>query len=139
MSELYEAIKKDFNLEAVNSHEMAPLMLAYIGDAVYEVIVRTMVISKGNRQSSKLHKDSTHLVNAATQAQFAESLMEHLTDEELTVYKRGRNANSHNKAKNASTGDYRKATGFEALIGFLFLEGKTDRIHELLNKVITNE
>lgn len=139
MSELYDIIRKDFNLCDVNPYEMAPLMLAYIGDAVYEVIVRTIVISKGNRQSSKLHKDSTSLVNAAVQAEFAERLMDSLTDEELTVYKRGRNANSHNKAKNATTGDYRKATGFEALIGFLFLQGRTERIHELLNKVIVNE
>lgn len=118
-------------------NEVAPLILAYLGDSVYEVVVRMLEASKGNRPIVKIHKDSIKLVNAATQAEFADALQDELTEEELSIYKRGRNAKSATSAKNASIGDYRKATGFEALIGYLYLADKEDRILELIKLAIS--
>ena len=121
-------------LEALVPNEVAPLILAYIGDAVYDVIVRTLEISKGNRQVNKINKDSIKLVNAKAQADMIDILEEKLTEEELTIYKRGRNAKANTSAKNASIRDYRKATGFEALIGYLYLSHKEDRMLELVKE-----
>lgn len=133
---LLDSIKSQFGCDDLVPNEVAPLILAYIGDAYYEVIVRTIEISKGNRQVNKLHRDSVKLVNAATQAALAEALQPLMTEEELNIYKRGRNAKANTSAKNASIGDYRKATGFEALIGFLYLSGCENRALELIKKGI---
>ena len=110
----------------------SPLTLAYIGDAVYEVVIRTLVISDGNTQVSKLHKRASYYVKANTQAELIKLLMEELTEEELHYYKRGRNAKSYTSAKNASIGDYRMATGFEALVGYLYLTNQSTRMIELV-------
>lgn len=110
----------------------SPLTLAYIGDAVYDLIVRTVVVERGNKAANLLHRDTVKYVNAGTQARIIEGLQEQLTPEELAVYKRGRNAKSNTSAKNASITDYRKATGFEALIGYLYLADDFDRILELV-------
>jgi len=110
----------------------SPLTLAFLGDAVYELIIRTMVVTKANTNPNQLNKQSSGLVKAATQAEMMHVMMEHLTDEELAVYKRGRNAHSATKAKNATVVDYRVATGFEALMGFLYLQGKLTRIIDLV-------
>lgn len=134
MDELYLTIKEQYNLDSVNPGELAPLILAHIGDAIYEVVIRTMVLSKGNRQIEKVHKETIKYVNAKTQAEMADKMMPHMTDEELDIYKRGRNAKSSTKAKNASIADYRKATGFEALMGFLYLKGETKRMLELIEE-----
>lgn len=127
-----DLIKEAYDLDTLTPNEVAPLILAYIGDAVYEVIVRTIEISKGNRQVNKINKDSTKLVNAKAQAAMIDILEDKLSEEELTIYKRGRNAKANTSAKNASIRDYRKATGFEALIGFLFLSHREDRMLELV-------
>lgn len=127
-----DLIKEAYDLDTLTPNEVAPLILAYIGDAVYEVIVRTIEISKGNRQVNKINKDSTKLVNAKAQAAMIDILEDKLTEEELTIYKRGRNAKANTSAKNASIRDYRKATGFEALIGYLFLSHREDRMLELV-------
>ncbi len=111
--------------------QYSPLVLAYLGDAVYELMIREHIVRQANRQVSKLHHEATQYVNAAAQAQLAERILERLTEEELAVYRRGRNATSHTVPKNQETGDYRKATGLEALIGWLYLKGDTDRIFEL--------
>ncbi len=129
-----DKIKESMELEALVPNEVAPLILAYIGDAVYDVIVRTLEISKGNRQVNKINKDSIKLVNAKAQADMIDILEEKLTEEELTIYKRGRNAKANTSAKNASIRDYRKATGFEALIGYLYLSHKEDRMLELVKE-----
>lgn len=121
-------------LEDLVPNEVAPLILAYIGDAVYDVIVRTLEISKGNRQVNKINKDSIKLVNAKAQADMIDYLEEKLTDNELAIYKRGRNAKANTSAKNASIRDYRKATGFEALIGYLYLSHQEDRMLELVKE-----
>ena len=107
------------------------LALAYIGDAVYELMIRKMVLAEGNRQVNKLHRESTSYVNAAAQAKLIESVLDELTDDEMAIYKRGRNAVSHTTPKNQSVADYRKATGFEALVGYLHLSGDDERIREL--------
>jgi len=132
--ELYSCIKDTYGLSDVNPNEVAPLMLAHIGDAIYEVVIRTMVLSKGNRAIEKVHKDATKLVNAGTQAEMADRLLPILTEEENDIYRRGRNAKSNTKAKNASTSDYRKATGFEALMGYLYLNNQTERMLYLIEE-----
>ncbi len=136
MNELFELISKKENLPEVIPGEVAPLMLAHVGDAIHEVVIRSIVLSKGNRQIEKVHKNTTRYVNAGAQAAMADILMEDLTEEELDIYKRGRNAKAYTKAKNASIGDYRKATGFEALMGYLYLSGKTERMVDLLHIAI---
>jgi len=129
---LLELIQSQFECDDLVPNEVAPLILAYIGDAYYEIVVRTIEISKGNRQVAKLHRDSVRLVNAKTQADMADVLWDIMSEEEQTMYKRGRNAKAHTSAKNASIGDYRKATGFEALIGFLYLSEREERAIELI-------
>ena len=111
--------------------QYSPLALAYIGDAVYDLIIRDKVVRKGSRQVQKLHRETIHYVNAGAQSELILRLLDSLTPEETAVYKRGRNAVSHTVPKNQDVGDYRRATGFEALLGWLFLEGQYDRILEL--------
>ena len=111
----------------------SPLVLAFLGDAVYELIIRSMLVNKANKPVNKLNKESSSLANAKTQARFAQILSEHLSEEELRIYKRGRNTTSHSVPKNASISDYRQATGFEALLGYLYLQDKLDRIMELVD------
>lgn len=136
--DLYSSIKETYGLAEVNPAEVAPLILAHVGDAIYEVVVRTVSLSKGNRAIEKVHKDVTGLVNAGMQAAMADALIPILTEEELDIYKRGRNAKSNTKAKNASISDYRKATGFEALMGYLYLKNDTERLLFLINEGIKN-
>ena len=114
--------------------QYSPLALAYLGDAVYELIVRERVLAEGNRQVNKLHKESTKYVNAAAQAELIMSIEDKLTDEERAIYKRGRNANAHAAPKNQDVIAYRKSTGFEALIGWLYLRNDMDRIMELIGE-----
>ena len=134
----FEYLKEKLALKDVVPNEVAPLMLAHIGDAVYEVVIRSLVLSEGNRPIEKVHREATSLVNAGFQAKLADILMPLMTEEELDIYKRGRNAKSNTKAKNASVSDYRKATGFEALVGFLYLCNRNDRMLELIKEGINN-
>ncbi|NLL76545.1 MAG: ribonuclease III [Clostridiales bacterium] len=129
---LIAKLKIEFNCKEVDIKEYSPLALAYIGDSIYDVIVRTVVVERGNRSANNLHKMAVKYVNAATQAAMADALQEYLTEEELAVYKRGRNAKSYTKAKNATMHDYRKATGLEALFGYLYLRDEMDRVIELI-------
>lgn len=129
---IYEIIKSSMGLKQNPIESYSPLTLAYIGDAVYEVVIRTLVISDGNTQVNKLHKRASYYVKANTQAELIKLLMEELTEEELHYYKRGRNAKSYTSAKNASIGDYRMATGFEALVGYLYLTNQSTRMIELV-------
>ena len=138
MDDLYLKIKETYGLSDVKPEEVAPLILAHIGDAVYEVVIRSLVLSEGNRPIEKVHREATSLVNAGFQAKLADILMPLMTEEELDIYKRGRNAKSNTKAKNASVSDYRKATGFEALVGFLYLCNRNDRMLELIKEGINN-
>jgi ribonuclease-3 family protein len=110
----------------------SPLTLAFLGDAVYEIVIRTMVVSKANTSPNQLNRQTSALAKAETQARLAHLLEQDLTEEEMAVWKRGRNARSATKAKNATVIDYRMATGLEALLGYLYLEGQMDRILELM-------
>lgn len=131
--DLYHMTTDFFEIEEVDLATYSPLTLAYIGDAVYEIVIRTIIVTKdGNSQVNKLHKRSSNLVKAETQSKIIKLIMEELTDDEIRIYKRGRNAKSFTSAKNASIGDYRTATGFEALMGYLYMSGKTERMLELV-------
>ena len=129
---LLKQLKKEFECGEVDIRTYSPLTLAYIGDGIYDLIIRTVVVERGNRAAANLHKKSIKFVNAATQAAMIEVIKEELSEEEQSVYRRGRNAKSYTTAKNASIGDYRKATGFEALLGYLYLQDKMDRVIELV-------
>ena len=116
---LIQKIKEGLYLDGLDPKSYSPLSLAYIGDAIYEIVIRTIVMSAGNMSVNKYHKKSSSMVKASAQ-------------EEMAVYKRGRNSKSGSVAKNASMMDYRKATGVEALVGYLYLAGDMDRIIELI-------
>lgn len=136
---LQAAMKQALVLQDVDVCTYSPLVLAYIGDAVYELLIRTRVINQGSMQVNKMHKKSASLVKAETQANLIKVLQEELTQEEHAVYKRGRNAKSVTTAKHATMIDYRMATGFEALVGYLYLTGRMDRllllVHDGLEKI----
>jgi len=112
----------------------SPLTLAYLGDAVYELVVRTALVEKGNCPVNRLNKMASNLVKASAQSQMAARIESELTEEEAAVYRRGRNAHSPTMAKHASMGDYRRATGVEALVGYLYLKGDMARVLELMEK-----
>ena len=125
-------LKEQFDIPDVDVRTYSPLTLAYIGDGIYDLIIRSLVVAKGNTRASELHKRTSQIVKAKTQADMAEILLPMLTEEEADIYRRGRNAKSPTMAKNATMSDYRKATGFEALMGYLYLTGQTDRMLELI-------
>ncbi len=133
MEENLNILKEVSQTEAGDVREYSPLTLAYMGDAVYELLIRTKVVTHGNAPVNKLNKKASQLAKAGAQSAMAEILAEYFTEEELSVYKRGRNAHSYTKAKNATTGDYRRATGFEAVFGYLYLKGDMLRISELFS------
>lgn len=132
MEEILDYLLKPFNIERKEAKEFSPLVLAYIGDAVYELIIRSVLVSMGNRPVNKLNKDATSLVKAGAQSEIVKLISDNLSEEEYTVFKRGRNSSPHTMAKNASMTDYKYATGFEALIGFLYLDNRCDRALELV-------
>lgn len=127
-----QSIRERFGCDDVDIRTYSPLTLAYIGDAVYDQVIRTVVVMRGNRSANSLHKIAIGYVNARVQARLAEALEEELTQEEKGIYHRGRNAKSYTMAKNASVIEYRKATGLEALLGYLYLQDKTDRLLMLI-------
>ena len=114
----------------------SPLTLAYIGDAVYDLIIRTVVVERANRPANDLHRTTVRYVNANAQSRIVEALMDRLTEEEQSVYRRGKNSKPHTTAKNATTADYLKATGFEAVLGYLYLTGNMQRALELVKEGI---
>lgn len=110
----------------------SPLALAYIGDSIFDLMVRTIEVSKTNKQVNKYHRDVSRIVCAPAQDKMIRGICEHLTEEELAVYRRGRNANSYTKAKNASRAEYRNATGFEAVLGYLYLKEDFVRLTDVV-------
>ncbi len=129
LHEMFEQLIQDMPHKA---NTYSPLALAYIGDGVYEMFIRTYVLAKGNAPVNKLHKASRELVRATTQARIYHIVEPMLTEEEQQVLKRGRNAKSISAPKNADITEYRHATGLEALIGYLYIEGNITRIHEII-------
>ena len=124
-------IKEQFGIKDVDIRTYSPLTLAYIGDGIFDIVIRSVVVGKGNTKASQLHKHTSSIVKAHTQAVIIEALEPHLTKEEADIYRRGRNAKSPTMAKNATMADYRKATGLEALMGYLYLSDDFERVVEL--------
>ncbi|SHO47204.1 Mini-ribonuclease 3 [Anaerocolumna xylanovorans] len=129
---LIRIIKETFSLAETDLKTYSPLTLAFIGDVVYDLIIRTLVVEQGNAPVNKLHKRVSSLVKASAQMELYHSIEDMLTEEELSIYKRGRNAKSFTTAKNASITEYRSATGLEALIGYLYLDNRLERVLELI-------
>lgn len=129
---LIEGFKAKMGLQAVHLDSYAPLTLAYIGDSVFDLLVKTYFVEQGDMQVQKYHKLTSSVVKAHAQAEMIHTLEPELTEKEMEIYKRGRNAKSYTKAKNATTIDYRTATGLEALVGYLYLKGDYGRLVELM-------
>ena len=125
-------LKELFHLEDQDLRSYSPLTLAYIGDGVYELIIRTILVKKGSCPVNRLHKKASSLVKAGAQSAIMEVIEEELTPEDLSVYRRGRNAHSPTMAKHATMADYRRATGFEALMGYLYLKEDYTRMLTLV-------
>ena len=133
---ILESIKREFACKETDIRTYSPLTLAYIGDAIYDLVIRTIVVERGNSSANKLHRKTVAYVNAREQARMIDALEEELTEEETAVYHRGRNAKSYTSAKNASIIEYRKATGMEALCGYLYLQGRQERMLYLIREAI---
>ncbi len=129
---LNKYLNEKFGIEGKDIRTYSPLTLAYIGDAIFDVIIRSILVNKGNTAVNKLHKRASDIVKAGTQSAFIKALMDNLTEEEADIYRRGRNSKPHTKAKNATTMDYLDATGFKAVVGYLYLTDHMDRICELV-------
>ena len=121
-----------FHMKEVDLREYSPLTLAYIGDCIYVVIIKSLVVNEGNQSVNVLNKKTSAYVQASTQSKMMRTMQEHLKKEEHAVYKRGRNAKSMSPAKNQSITDYRRATGFEALLGYLYLKKDYKRLLDLV-------
>lgn len=128
------------NLLDINSdlRSLSPLTLAFVGDSVYDLLVRQYLVTLANRPVKELNSMKVTLVNCKSQADSAKAIIESLTDEEMDVYKRGRNAKVNSSSKHSSIIDYHSATGLEALFGYLYLSGDTDRIKELFMLILEN-
>ena len=127
-----DSVDQEFNLPEKDWKLYSPLTLAYIGDAAYEMVVRTIYVKRSNMQTQKLHQKVTSCVKARTQAEMIRLLFPELTEEEAAIYRRGRNSKPHTKAKNASLDEYLEATGFEAVMGYLYLNREFDRMQTLI-------
>ncbi len=125
-------------ISAHQAQQVNSLVLAYVGDAVQSLYVRQKLVLQHDLKAGDLHKLASSVVNAHNQALLADKLFDLFTDEEKSVFLRGRNGKSHHKAKNQSGSDYRKATGFEAVIGYLYLIGNDERIAQLLGEIDEN-
>ena len=125
-------IREQFDIGEVDIRTYSPLTFAYIGDGIYDLVIRSIVVGRGNTRVNELHKRTSYIVKAHTQALMVEKLMPNLTEKEQDIYRGVRNAKSFTMAKNATVADYRKATGFEAMIGYLYLTDDFKRIVELV-------
>lgn len=134
---LLDDIHDFFQISQKEINSYSPLTLAYLGDAVFEIVIRTIIVEKKSGTVKSLHQQSSDLVNAKAQAELMSRIMSTLTEQEISIFKRGRNAKSHSVAKNADIHDYRTATGFEALMGYLYLSGEMERLLELIQQGLT--
>ena len=122
--------------ETLKYYQYSPLALAYVGDSIMDLMVKAHVVSHDNMQVEKYHKIVSGVVCAKNQAAYVDAHIDTFSEEEIDVYKRGRNASVHTKAKNASMAEYKKATGFEAVLGFLYLTGNRERLEEIIKGVL---
>ena len=132
MAESLKELNRLFHLEDKDLRTYSPLTLAYIGDGIYDLVIRTILVKKANCPVNRLHRQASALVKAGAQSKMMEVIEPVLTEEEERVYKRGRNANSPTMAKHATMADYRRATGFEALMGYLYLKEDFGRMLALI-------
>lgn len=126
-------------VQAKNAALVSPLVLAYIGDTVYDLYVRTSLIEKSDLAVRGLHRLSAQRVCAAAQCGAYRRIADELSDEETEIYKRGRNAHMGTVPKNAAIADYRAATGLEALLGYLYLRGEDERLTQIMTKIMEEE
>lgn len=129
---ILSTVNEEFSLKEVRPNEYSPLSLAFIGDSVFDVVIKSIFVEKANCQVNKLQTKTSKIVRATSQALIADALKDVLSEEEANILRRGRNAKPYTKAKNASYGEYCKATGLEALVGYLYLKGETKRLVELI-------
>ncbi|MBR4758943.1 MAG: ribonuclease III [Lachnospiraceae bacterium] len=125
-------IREAFDLPQQDVKSYSPLTLAFLGDNVYDLVVRTVLLQQANRAVNTLNKKKSAVACAEFQAKMADRIMPLLSEEEISVYRRGRNAKSYTTPKHAKIGDYRKATGLEALMGYLYLQGNFERALQLM-------
>lgn len=137
MDESVNRILEAFDIGQQDVQAYSSLTLAYVGDAVYEVLIRTILVSRTRIKPNELHALTTSIVQASAQSTLANQILPLLTQEEEVVYRRGRNAKSGSVAKNARISDYRRATGLESLVGYLYLSGQGDRLLTLLKTGLT--
>ena len=126
------------NFTPAQVNQISNLALAHVGDGAYELMVRSYLACRGDKTVFKLHRDTVELVNASTQAKFAQLLLPHLTEQEQSYYRRGKNAHTHAAPKSASPREYQMATGLETLFGALYLLGDTQRLNELFEIIKEN-
>lgn len=131
-------MEESVKTEQVNAYQYSPLALAYMGDSILDLLVKKYFVTHSNMQPHKYHVEVSKIVKAVNQADYIDQIMEELSEDELDVYKRGRNTNTHSKAKNATMGQYRKATGLEALYGYLYLKGDMERLQYFVNGMINS-
>ncbi len=129
-------MEESIKTEQINAYQYSPLALAYMGDSILDLLVKKYFVTHSNMQPHKYHVEVSKIVKAVNQADYIDRVMEELSEDELDVYKRGRNTNTHSKAKNATMGQYRKATGLEALYGYLYLKGDMDRLQYFVDGMI---
>ena len=135
-----ESIKNVLGLKEISPAQLSPLVLAYIGDSIFDLVIKTYLLdTKGNMQVNKLNRFASNIVKAQSQSEMIGIIEPLLSPAEEAVYKRGRNAKSYTSAKNASISDYRRATGFEALMGYLYLEGEYERMIQLIKAGLDKE
>ena len=131
-------VNENFNLNSVDIRTYNPLTLAFVGDCVFELIIRSIVVEKGNKSVNALAKEKNAYVNATMQSKMAEFLKDYYTEEEADIYRQGKNAKTANHSKSAAYNEYHKATGLEAVMGYLYLTGKTARAIELVKIAFEN-
>ena len=129
-----EFIKREKDLQ--DAKMLSPLVWAYVGDSVYELFVRTKLTNASNAKPHKLHIESIKYVKAKAQADILKRISDSLTEEEKDIVRRGRNTENHHVAKNSNVADYSQSTAFEALIGYLYLSGNSERLDYILSKSI---
>jgi ribonuclease III family protein len=139
MDKFFNAVLDEIKIDKKDVHLMSPLVLAYVGDAVYEVFIRTLIVSQGNAPVHKLHVRSIKYVKAKAQSDIVHRIMDLLTPEEHDIVRRGRNAKSGTVPKNADITEYKYATGFESLIGYLYLKGELSRLQQILKMSISED
>lgn len=131
-------VNEIFNSKEVRPNEYSPLALAFIGDSIFDLVIKSVIVEKANCQVNKLQNKTSKIVRATTQALIVDALKDELSEEEANIYRRGRNAKPYTKAKNASYSEYCKATGLEALVGYLYLKGDTERLIALIKTGLEN-